>query len=42
MTERQRPHEPTIDDPQTGDSNEGADDEVEILQPDGSPAPEAS
>ena len=29
------------DDPQTGDSNEGADEKAEIVEPDGSPSPRA-
>lgn len=40
--ERQVSDEPVpTDDPQTGDSNEGADDKAEIVEPDGSPSPRA-
>ncbi len=35
----ERPEPVPRDDPQTGDTNERADDEVEIQQPDGTPAP---
>ena len=29
------------EDPQTGDSNEGADEKADIIEPDGSPSPRA-
>lgn len=41
MNEKQMPDEIDTPSPDGLDSNEGADEQVEIQQPDGSPAPRA-